>query len=187
MNERDTLKINSFGELEIAGIKAVDLAKEYGTPLYVFDKTFIKEMCKVYSETLKNEYGEGRILYASKAFSCKEIYRIVKDTSLGVDVVSGGELYTARSVDFDPEKIYFHGNNKTYEELNFALNEKIGTIVIDSYHEADTLQKLCEERKVVQKVLIRINPGVEAHTHHYIQTANVDSKFGFSISKKNIC
>ena len=182
MNERDTLKINTNGNLEICGIETKDLAKRFGTPLYVFDKTFINKMCEVYSKTLKEEYGEGRILYASKAFSCKEIYRIINNTDLGIDVVSGGELYTARSVDFPADKIYFHGNNKTESEIELALREKVGTIVIDSYSEADTLQNLCENKGINQNVLIRINPGVEAHTHHFIQTANVDSKFGFSIS-----
>lgn len=182
MNERDTLRINENNHLEIGGADAVSLAKEYGTPLYVFDKSFIKKICNVYSETLKEEYGYGRVVYASKAFSCKEIYRIISETSLGIDVVSGGELYTARSVDFPSEKIYFHGNNKTEEEIDLALKEGVGTFVIDSFEEADLLQKKCAELGINQNVLIRINPGVEAHTHHFIQTANIDSKFGFSIS-----
>ena len=182
MNERNTLKVNSLNHLEIGGVDTVDLATKYGTPLYVFDKTYIEDICKAFSETLKNEYSYGKILYASKAFSCKEIYRIIKNAGLGIDVVSGGEFYTAKSVDFPAESVCFHGNNKSLEELKFAIREGVGLIVIDSYSEADDINEICKDLNKTQNVLIRINPGVEAHTHHFIQTANIDSKFGFSIS-----
>ena len=181
MNERETLK-NAGGKLEIGGILCEELARDFGTPLYVMDQTYIENMCRIYSDTLKNEYGDGMITYASKAFSCKEIYRIVNDMGIGADSVSGGELFTAKSVNFPMEKICFHGNNKTKQELDSAVNYGVGYIVIDSYSEADALNEICAAKNIVQKVLIRVNPGVEAHTHHFIQTAKIDSKFGFSIS-----
>jgi diaminopimelate decarboxylase len=181
MNQRETLRVNSNGKLEIGKIECSKLAKEFGTPLYVMDKAYIENMCKVYSNTLKDEYGDGLICYASKAFSCKEIYRIVNSCGVGADVVSGGELYTALSVDFPADKVCFHGNNKSLKELEFAIENCVGYIVLDSYNEAVRLNKICESKGVFQKVLIRVNPGVEAHTHEFIQTATVDSKFGFSI------
>ena len=182
MNERDTLKVNDLGQLEIGGVTADELSKTFGTPLYVMDKKHIENMCEIYSKTLKNEYGDGMICYASKAFCCKEIYRIINNMGLGADAVSGGEIYTANSVGFPMGKMCLHGNNKTLSELNLAVDLKIGYIVIDSYSEADVLNEICANKGVKQKVLIRVNPGVEAHTHHFIQTATVDSKFGFSIS-----
>lgn len=180
MNERETLK-NVNGELEIGGVSCGFLKEKFGTPLYVMDQAYIENMCKVYSETLKNYYGEGLICYASKAFSCKEIYRIVNSVGIGADTVSGGEIFTANSVNFPMEKVCFHGNNKTFDELNFATDCNVGYIVVDSFVEADMLNEICQSKKTIQKVLIRVNPGVEAHTHHFIQTATVDSKFGFGI------
>ncbi len=182
MNQRDTLKINSKGHLEIGGIDCCELREKFGTPLYVMDQNYIENMCDVFSKTLDSEYGNGMICYASKAFSCKEIYRIINNQGIGADSVSGGELYTAKSVDFPMEKICFHGNNKSETELELAVDYGVGYIVIDSYSEADFLDLLCMNKSKKQKVLIRVNPGVEAHTHHYIQTAKIDSKFGFSIA-----
>lgn len=180
MNQRNTLKYNN-GVLEIGGVSAIDLVNQYSTPLYVFDEQHIIDMCLVFQNSLKKYYGDGMISYASKAFCCKEIYRLVNSCGLGADVVSGGELYTAISVDFPSEKLIFHGNNKTEEELEFALKNKVKYVVLDSYAEIDILAKLCKKFSIVQDVLIRVNPGVEAHTHEYIQTAKIDSKFGFSI------
>lgn len=191
MNERATLKINAKGHLEIGGADCVDLAKQFSTPLYVFDEAHIRAMMRVYKKTINEEYGgNGQVLYASKAFSCEAVYAIAKSEKIGVDVVSGGELYTALKAGFPAEEIYFHGNNKLFRELEFALDGKVGTIVIDSYREADILDELCARRGVKQNVLVRINPGVEAHTHAYVQTARTDSKFGFSVSDgaaKSIC
>ena len=183
MNQRSTLKVNSLGHLEIGGCDAVELAKQFGTPLYVFDEAYIRKMMNTYTKSLAENYdGKGIVLYASKAFSCKAIYKIAKSEGIGVDVVSGGELYTALSAGFPADKIYMHGNNKTPEELEYAVQSGVGTIVVDSYLEADRLEKICGEKGVKQSVLIRINPGVEAHTHAYVQTATPDSKFGFSIA-----
>ena len=183
MNSRETLKINGKGHLEIGGCDAVDLAKDFGTPLYVFDEKYIRDMMRVYRDTIAEEYnGNGLVLYASKAFSCMAIYRIASQENIGVDVVSGGELYTAVKAGFPTEKIYMHGNNKLLRELEFAVDAKVGTIVVDSYDEADMLDMLAGKAGIRQNVLIRINPGVEAHTHAFVQTARTDSKFGFSIS-----
>ncbi len=182
MNERETLNINGKGHLEIGGADTVDIAKQYGTPVYVFDEKHIRNMMRVYRDIINEKYcGNGLVLYASKAFSCKAIYKIAEQENIGVDVVSGGELYTALSAGFNPDKIYLHGNNKLIGELEFALDSRIGAIVVDSLREADILDKLAAERNIKQDVLIRVNPGVEAHTHEFIQTARTDSKFGFSV------
>ena len=182
MNERDTLKINSKGHLEIGGIDAVDIAKQYGTPVYVFDEKHIRNMMRIYKDTLNKFYGSNSlVLYASKAFSCRAIYKIATQENIGVDVVSGGELYTALSAGFNPCNIYFHGNNKLKQELEYAIENRVGTIVVDSFNEADIVDEIAGKKNIKQNVLIRINPGVEAHTHAFIQTARTDSKFGFSI------
>lgn len=183
MNTRETLKINAKGHLEIGGMDAVDIVAKFGTPLYVFDEAHIRNMMRVYKRTIDVEYGgNGLVLYASKAFSCTAVYAIAGQENIGVDVVSGGELYTALKAGFPAEKIYMHGNNKLARELEFALDNGVGNIVVDSYTEADLLDSIAESKGVKQNVLIRINPGVEAHTHEFIQTARTDSKFGFSTS-----
>ena len=182
MNERETLKVNSLGHLEIGGADCVELAKKFHTPLYVFDETYIRAMMSVYRDTIKEAYGgNGLVLYASKAFSCEAMYCIAHEEGLGADVVSGGELYTAMQAGFPAEKICFHGNNKLPQEISYALDCKVGCFVVDSALEADRLEEEAARRGMVQDVLLRINPGVEAHTHAYVQTATPDSKFGFSI------
>lgn len=180
MNARDTLKVNDNGHLEIGGADCVELARAFGTPLYVFDEKHIRNMMRVYRDTLAREYGEGLVLYASKAFSCEAIYAIAKQENIGVDVVSGGELYTAMQAGFPAQKIYMHGNNKLPREMDYALDCGVGYLVVDAYGEADYLDEAARKRGMVQNVLIRVNPGVEAHTHAYVQTATPDSKFGFS-------
>ncbi len=183
MNTRDTLKINEKGHLEIGGADCVELAKEFGTPVYLFDEAYIRKMMRVYRETLAREYGDnGMVLYASKAFSCKAIYRIAEEENIGVDVVSGGELYTALQAGFPAERIYMHGNNKLDYEIGEALDAGVGCIVADAYSEIDKIDAEAQKRGICQRILLRINPGVEAHTHAFVQTATTDSKFGFSIS-----
>lgn len=182
MNERETLKVNALGHLEIGGADCVELAKKFKTPLYVFDEAYIRSMMSVYRDTIEEEYdGNGIVLYASKAFSCEAMYLIAAQEGLGADVVSGGELYTAMQVGFPAEKICFHGNNKLPQEISYALDCKVGCFVVDSALEADRLEQEAARRGMVQDVLLRVNPGVEAHTHAYVQTATPDSKFGFSI------
>lgn len=183
MNERDTLKINGKGHLEIGGMDCVDIAEKFGTPVYVYDEAYIRNMMRTYKKVIDGEYGgNGTVLYASKAFSCTAIYAIAKQEGIGVDVVSGGELYTALKAEFPTDKIYMHGNNKLPYELELAIDNKVGTVVVDSYSEADALNALAADRNTVQDVLVRINPGVEAHTHAFVQTARTDSKFGFGIA-----
>ena len=183
MNLRDTLQIDDNGHLIIGGADAVDLAKKFGTPLYVLDEQHIRNMCRAYKRAIDEEYdGNGMVLYASKALSCMAVYAIAKSEKIGVDVVSGGELYTACKAGFPAENVCMHGNNKQRAELELALSTSVGLIVVDAYSEIDLLDELCAARGVCQPVLLRVNPGVEAHTHHFIQTAKTDSKFGFSIA-----
>ena len=184
MNVRETLKIDQNGHLEIGGCDAVELAKKFGTPLYVMDEKYIRDMCRVYRDTIEKKYGgNGLVLYASKAFSCMAVYKIAQQENIGVDVVSGGELYTAVKAGFPADKIYMHGNNKLRSELEYALECGVGTIVVDAYSELDMLDGLAGKCGKKQDILLRVNPGVEAHTHHFIQTAKTDSKFGFSLSE----
>ena len=159
MNWRDTLKINKAGHLEIGGMDAVDIARRFGTPLYAFDEAHIRRMMRTYKSVIDGEYGgNGMVLYASKAFSCEAIYAIARQEGIGVDVVSGGELYTAVQSGFPADKIYMHGNNKLERELEYALDCGVGNIVVDSFREADMLDCIAAGKNIIQKVLIRINP-----------------------------
>ena len=178
----DCLKIKD-GNLYIDDCNTVSLAKKYGTPLYVFSETSIRNAMKDYKKSIDKYYdGNGNVLYASKAFSCKEMYRIAKSEGIFVDCVSMGEIYTAISAGFNPEHIFFHGNNKTPEELDYALNNGVGRIVIDNFDELNTVDKLSKKKGIKANVLVRITPGIDAHTHDYIKTGRVDSKFGFAIT-----
>ena len=183
MNTRETLKINEKGHLEIGGADCVELAKQFGTPLYVYDEDYIRSMMRVYKQTIDRCYnGYGQVLYASKAFSCKAIYRIADEENIGIDVVSGGELFTAIQAGFPADKIYMHGNNKQDYEIGEALDYGIACIIADAYSEIDKIDAEAKKRGIKQTILLRINPGVEAHTHAFVQTATTDSKFGFSIA-----
>ena len=181
MNERDTLNYVD-DVLTIAGCDCMDLVKTYGTPLYVMDEEYIEKMCETFTSTMKEHYPKGLVLYASKAFCCKEIYRIISKYEMGCDVVSAGEILTAKAAGFDLSKAYFHGNNKTEQEITIALQNGVCKFILDNLDEVEKLDKVATKQfggKTVD-VLIRVNPGVEAHTHAYIQTANEDSKFGVS-------
>ncbi len=176
------LSTNEQGHLTIGGVDALSLAKEYGTPLYVMDEDTIRNACRDFVRSMNEYYdGNGMVTYASKAFSCKEIYRIMKEENMGVDVVSGGELYTALSVGFPAKKIHFHGNNKTYEELTFAMENDVGEIIVDNLEELHTLDEIAGEMGKKANIMFRIKPGVDAHTHDFVQTGKIDSKFGFAI------
>jgi diaminopimelate decarboxylase len=181
----DCLGLNAAGHLTIGGADTVALADEFGTPLYVVDEAQLRANMRAYKTALAQYYGgNGLVLYASKAFSCKEICRIAAQEGLGLDVVSAGELYTALQAGFDPAKIYFHGNNKARFELEYALRERVGFIVVDNMTELALLNDLAEEdakRGVVPQVLLRIKPGIDAHTHDFIRTGQIDSKFGFAL------
>lgn len=178
----ENLSVNEKGNLTIGGVDTIDLVNQYGTPLYVLDKDLIRKNCKKFVKSINEHYdGNGLVCYASKALSCKEIYRIMKDEGLGVDTVSLGEMYTALSVGFPAEKIYFHGNNKTDEELKFALENKIGRIVVDNLQELKRLSEFAVKLGVVASIMLRVKPGIDAHTHDFIRTGQIDSKFGFAI------
>lgn len=173
--------INERGHLEIGGVDAVELAKQYGTPLYVYDVEKIRKNSRAFINAFANTGVEAKVSYASKAFSSLAILQVVKEEGLGLDVVSEGELYTAIKAEFPPEKIQFHGNNKSTHELEMALNYGVGTIIIDNFHEISLLEKLAKEKNKRVDVLIRLTPGIESETHRYIMTGNEDSKFGFNV------
>lgn len=178
----DCLDINSQGHLTIGGCDTLDLAREYGTPLYVLDETTIRNTCKAYVNSFKKYYnGNGMPLYASKALSCKELCRIANEEGLGLDVVSGGEIYTALQAGFPMEKVHFHGNNKTADEIRFALDANIGKFVVDNLYELELLNQICREKDKTANISFRIKPGVDAHTHNFIRTGQIDSKFGFAL------
>ncbi|MDE6020561.1 MAG: diaminopimelate decarboxylase [Ruminococcus sp.] len=176
------LDVNEKGNLTIGGIDTTELAKEYGTPLYVMDEDLIRSNARSFKDSIDRFYnGNGLVCYASKAFACKEMYRVIASEGLGVDVVSGGELYTAISAGTDPEKICMHGNNKTYDELKMAIEYGVGRIVADNIYEMNALNALCAETGKKANILLRIKPGVDAHTHNFIRTGQIDSKFGFAL------
>lgn len=177
----ECLDINEKGHLTIGGVDTVELSKEYGTPLYVMDENVLRRNMGIYRDALKKHYGEGMVLYAGKAFCTKAICKIAMEEGLGLDVVSGGELYTAKAVGFPPQNIYFHGNNKTYQELVFAMEYGVGRIVVDSEDELNLLSRICDKNGYTAKIHIRIKPGIEAHTHDFIKTGQIDSKFGVAI------
>ncbi|MEG0339067.1 MAG: diaminopimelate decarboxylase [Oscillospiraceae bacterium] len=180
--QQNIVAINTEGHLSIGSVDCVSLAQKYSTPLYVMDEDIIRANCRELRTSIEQYYdSKGIVLYASKAFSCKEIYRIVHSEGLGVDVVSGGELYTALEAGFPADKIYFHGNNKTPQELAMAITAKVGYIVVDNIQELEILSAMAAANKVDINILFRIKPGIDAHTHNYIRTGQIDSKFGFAI------
>lgn len=178
----DNLSINQLGHLTFAGYDTTELAKKYGTPLYLMDENKIREHMRTYKNAISEYFPAGSCPeFASKAFSCKQIYRIAAEEGINIDVVSCGEIYTADSVGFPMEKVFFHGNNKTDADLSYAIDKKVGFIVIDNPEEAIALNQIANEKSVVQKVLLRVTPGIDTHTHKKINTGSVDSKFGVGI------
>ena len=178
----DCLSVNDRGHLTIGGADTLELAAQFGTPLYAFDETQIRSTCRRYKASIEKYYGGyGRPAYASKAFCCKEMCRIAASEGMGLDVVSSGELYTALAAGFPAENIYFHGNNKTPEELAYAIRSGVGHIVADNIAELDILEQLASAANAHQKVLFRVKPGVDAHTHDFVKTGCIDSKFGFAL------
>ncbi|HBR27800.1 MAG TPA: diaminopimelate decarboxylase [Firmicutes bacterium] len=173
--------INSSGHLEIGGCDLVNLAHTFGTPLYVLDEQRIRLNCRTYLEALKNVYPHFEVVYAGKALLNQAICGLIYQEGLGLDVVSGGELYTALQAGFPAERIYFHGNNKSPAELLMALRHGVGWIMVDNSMELETLNQLALETKTKPRVVFRLRPGIEAHTHTYDQTGQEDSKFGMGI------
>ena len=178
----DCLDINAAGHLTIGGCDAVALAETFGTPLYVMDETAVREALREFKSAM-DAYAAagGRVAYASKACCFKELYRIVGEEGCGADVVSGGELYTALQAGFPAERLYFHGNNKSNAELRMALEAGVGRIVVDNPTELRRLSAIAGEMGKTAPVYLRITPGVEAHTHSFIRTGQIDSKFGFTL------
>ncbi|GAB6098964.1 diaminopimelate decarboxylase [Halanaerocella petrolearia] len=181
MKLQGTMEINEKGTLEIAGHDLEDIAEEYGTALYILDEAEIRNNCRAYRESFEKWYPNSETLYASKAFLSVAMAKIIDQEGLGLDIVSGGELYTALEADFPVEKLYFHGNNKTPDEIEMALDAEVGTFVVDNQYELELLNQLAGKHGVVQEILLRVTPGIEAHTHSYIQTGQTDSKFGVGV------
>ncbi len=174
-----TAIINSSDRLEIGGCDVVELVQQYGSPLYILDEVSLRTACQQYRDALNQHYqGQSQVLYASKAWSCLAVCAIVGSEGLGIDVVSAGEILTALRAGVAASLIYFHGNNKSIEELSYAL-ESGCTIVVDNWHELKTLDRLSKEQTSNPRIMLRLTPGIECHTHEYIQTGHIDSKFGF--------
>jgi len=176
-----TSKINNNGHLEIGGVDVADLAAKFGTPLYIVDEALVRQRAREYVEAFNATGLKYQVAYASKAFSVKAMCVLAEQENLSLDVVSDGELYTAIQAGFPAERIHFHGNNKTDEEINMALEVGIGCFVVDNFIELHTLNELAANKNKIVNVLLRITPGVEAHTHDYISTGQQDSKFGFDL------
>lgn len=178
----DAVKINEKNHLEIGGCDCVDLVNQFGTPLYVMDESLIRKNCRIYKESFDKYYeGKGLVLYASKAFSTMAIYKVVDSEGLGIDVVSGGELYTAIKAGFPMDKVYFHGNNKTPDEIELALDHDIRRIVVDNKEELKTINEIAKNKGKIANISFRIKPGIDAHTHDFVQTGQIDSKFGVAL------
>lgn len=177
-----TSRINEQGHLEIGGCDTTQLAKTYGTPLYVYDEAAIRGKCRAFHRAFSESGFSYQVAYASKAFLCMEMCRIAREENMSLDVVSGGELYTALQAGFPASRIHFHGNNKTEEEMVMALQANIGCFVVDNFFELEVLHDLAMQYGKIVNILVRVTPGVEAHTHEYITTGQDDSKFGFGVS-----
>ncbi len=172
---------NAAGHLEVDGCDVVDLTDEFGTPLVIYEEKTIRDQCRRYMAAFREHTDDFEVIYASKAFSSLAVNQLVLEEGLSIDVSSGGEYHMAKAAGYPPERIFFHGNNKTREELEYALDGGVGFVVVDSFQELALLKELMGRRGGSQQILLRITPGVEAHTHSYIETGQVDSKFGFGL------
>lgn len=178
----ENLSVNDRGHLTVGGCDTVELAKEYGTPLYVLDEDLFRKNCRVYKNAIDKYYdGRGIVLYANKSLCTVHTCKVAMSEGLGADVVSGGELYTAIKAGFPMDKIYFHGNNKTDDELKMAVDNGVGHIIVDNLWELERLNDIAKDKGVIQNIMFRIKPGVDAHTHSFVQTGQIDSKFGVAL------
>jgi len=177
-----TAEINTQGHLIIGGCDSVELAAEFGTPLYVFDEFSLRRKCTEFRQEFGQRYTNTAVIYAAKAFINKALARILIEEGIGLDVVSAGELSIAQASGFPPDMVYFHGNNKSAEEIRLARNWHIGRIVVDSFHELTMLSEITEETNDTPGILLRLSPGIDPHTHQYIATGVIDSKFGFPLA-----
>jgi len=174
----DTATIDTRGRLSIGGVDLLDLAAEHGTPLFVYDEEHVRARCR----EAVDAFGAGRAIYASKAFLCTAMARLVREEGLRLDVATGGELHVALAADFPPDRLVLHGNNKSNDELRMARQAGVGRTVVDSFDELDRLDDLHAEDGIVPSILLRVTPGIEAHTHEYVKTGQDDSKFGFGLA-----
>ena len=177
----DTAEVDSQGQLVLGGIRATDLADEYGTPVYVLDEDTLRARCRSFIDEFRKLYPATNVSYACKAYINPALAKMFQEEGMGFDVVSGGELATAITAGIPMDEVYFHGNNKTPQELTEALEHSIGWVVVDSFHELQLLDRLSGEIGKTQDILVRVSPGVDPHTHVYTTTGTLDSKFGFSI------
>ena len=178
----ENLTVNENNHLAIGGYDTVKLAQEFGTPLYVLDEDLFRKNCRVYKDAIDRYYnGNGLVLYANKSLCTLHTFKVTMEEGLGADVVSGGELYTAIKAGFPMDKVYFHGNNKTNDELEMAVSNGVGHIIVDNIYELERLNEIAKKHGVVQNIMFRIKPGVDAHTHDFIQTGQIDSKFGVAL------
>ena len=181
MNLHYGMEINADGHLEISGCDTVELAKQYGTPLYVVDEDFLRNNCRKFKNAMDKYFEKGRVMYASKALNTKAILKIVDSEGLGIDTVSGGELYTALTTGIDPKRLELHGNSKTKEEITMAVENGIYCIIADGFDELEVIEEVCGELQKPIDVSIRLRPNIDVHAHHAVQTAKMDCKFGFGL------
>ena len=177
-----TAAVNASGHLEIGGCDTVELAKKFGTPLYVIDKYTIESVCRDYKNAFKS-YPKIRMMYASKALCTIATTQLIAKEGFGFDVVSGGELFTVYKAGVDMSKVLFNGNNKSFDELSLAIDLNTGRISVDNFTELEMLNEIALSKNKTVKILLRITPGIECHTHEYIQTGHLDSKFGFDLTQ----
>lgn len=177
-----TTKINSAGNIEIGGCDMVDLAEKYSTPLYVIDEETLRSICKDYKKAFE-KYPKTRMMYASKALCTSAVSKILAEEGFGFDTVSGGEIYTVYKSGIDMSKVLFNGNNKSYDELSLAVDVGVGRVSADNFFELALLNEIAQSKGKVVDILLRITPGIECHTHEYIQTGHLDSKFGFDLTQ----
>ncbi len=175
-------KRNQQGNLEISGCDTVSLAKKYGTPLYVMDEVTLRKIAREYKDAFSS-YKKVNMMFASKALMTSQIAKILHEEGFGFDVVSGGEIFTVHNANVDMNYATFNGNNKTYDEIKLALNLNVGRISVDNFYEIKLLDEIAKKKNKIQKILLRITPGIECHTHEYIQTGHLDSKFGFDLTQ----
>lgn len=173
-----TAEVNGAGRLAVGGCDLVELAKEFGTPLYIYDEETLRGQCRAFLEAFRSRYPQTAVAYASKAYLGRALAAIIAEEGLDLDVVSGGELAIARSVNFPPERIHFHGNNKSQEELEEALDYGIARVIVDNFHEIHLLNAVAQAKGVRQRALLRLSPGIDPHTHAHTTTGTLDNKFG---------
>lgn len=192
LNLPDNAKANTRGRIEIGGCDTLELAREFGTPLYVIDEQTVRRRCQQYLSSFRAHYPNTEVCFASKALCTVGLSKLIASEGLGFDVSSGGELYTVLKAGADPTKIYFHGNNKSSQEIEEGLHAGIGRFVVDNEAELSNLAQAVKKTGLQAHVIIRVNPGIEAHTHEFIQTGKIDSKFGVPLEQlgdfiKHLC